>query len=143
VERETPLLLAFRCVTYVFKGACSAKKRKSGCSYKDRDRGVAIAMLVMPLLLHCLDSILHVCFHGVDYVLPFCSASMLHYVCIYDQLIGHYTWFLVHVTRSLSHGLTDDSNSCSFTASNVLASDVIACTQCSIVECGRTCDKAV
>jgi hypothetical protein len=25
---------------------------------------------------------------------------MLHYVCIYDQLIGHYTWFLVHVTRS-------------------------------------------
>jgi hypothetical protein len=34
-------------------------------------------------------------------VLPFCSASMLHYVCIYDQLIGHYTWFLVHVTRSL------------------------------------------
>jgi hypothetical protein len=33
-------------------------------------------------------------------VLPFCSAFMLHYVCIYDQLIGHYTWFLVHVTRS-------------------------------------------
>jgi hypothetical protein len=27
-------------------------------------------------------------------------AFMLHYVCIYDQLIGHYTWFLVHVTRS-------------------------------------------
>jgi hypothetical protein len=36
----------------------------------------------------------------MDYVLLFCSASMLHYVCIYDQLIGHYTWFLVHVTRS-------------------------------------------
>jgi hypothetical protein len=73
-----------------------------------------IPAIAMPCYCHCFVCRLpcitkrcsrvvtkdYVCFHGVDYVLPFCSASMLHYVCIYDQLIGHYTWFLVHVTRS-------------------------------------------